>query len=66
MKMKGAVEELVKALEELVEDHGRQQRPVDCGQDVVEEQAPARRMTVAFAIAAAIRAKLALKQFARY
>ncbi len=44
MNMKGAVEELVKALkdqlvEELVEDLGSQQHPVDCGQDVGEEQA---------------------------
>ncbi len=38
-----AVEELVTALkelvEELVEDRGSQLRPVDCGQDVGEEQA---------------------------
>ncbi len=42
MNMKGALEELVKVLEELVkelEDRRSQQHPVECGQDVNEEQA---------------------------
>jgi hypothetical protein len=74
MNMKGALEELVKALEELVkelvEDRRSQQHPVECGQDVNEEQAQLQeemecQPDACRVIASAILAELDRKKFAR-